>query len=334
MLDFLQNPPLNRELMQHLGGEFVQPKLLNPNIKEQIKTQNLELCKELGMKIAKPFSFSVESFYFFLKKLTKKYKVALALSSHRFLYEAYLLLEEKDQIIPLIPSYENGEISIQEALSLGAECFVLPSLNEDILTSNLHLQEPLKDKVCIWDISYALALSLPLPKNAEAYLINGESLGLLHPFGIMAHSCSDFGDFSEIYQEIFGIYQVFLKGIQECEPPKKDYALEFFNILKEDLQDCLTLLYKTPKNTLAIRLKNNKARNLIQALMLEDISCINGQECLLGFMQPSFVLRLMGYSTDEAREFLSLSFCKDFNNITSMAKKIAFKYKQLQAMQL
>ncbi|CAM2895837.1 nitrogen fixation protein NifS [Helicobacter burdigaliensis] len=332
MLDYLQNPPTNWEFMGLIGGEFVRPKLLNPNVKMQIRAENEELCKELNMKIAKPFSFSVESFYFLLKKLVKKYKVALALSSHRFLYEAYLLLEEKDKIIPLIPSYEKGEICIQEALTLGAECFVLPCINEDILTSNLHLQEALKDKICIWDISYALALSLPLPKGASAYLINGESMGLLYPFGILAHSCADFGDFNELYLEIFGLYRAFLESIKKHTPLKQDYAPDFFNALKDILQDSLVLSFKTPKNTLAIRLKDNKARNLIQALMLEDISCINGQECLFGFMQPSFVLRLMGFDTEEAREFLSLSFCKEFD-IQSVAKKIAFKYKQFQAMQ-
>ena len=65
MLDYLQNPPINLELMQKLIASK-QPNYLaiTPNASEKIWRENQALSNYLGCKIARPFSFNLESFYF------------------------------------------------------------------------------------------------------------------------------------------------------------------------------------------------------------------------------------------------------------------------------
>ena len=313
MLDYLQNPPINPELMQKLIASK-QPNYLaiTPNASEKIWRENQALSNYLGCKIARPFSFNLESFYFLLTKLTLKYKVAVVLSSHQMLYGAYLSLKERDSIIPLIPDKKSGQICIKEALEKGAECFVVPYLNEDIF--------------------YALALRLPLPQNANLLLANGENLGLMRPFGVMLSKEAELGEFA-LYLEIENLYQVFLEAIKKQEIPSSNQAEKFYLALKEILGDDCYAFFETPNNTLPLGLQGIKARNLIQSLIFDGISMINGQECLFGFSKPSFVLQMMGYTEQKARELLSLSFKKENCNIEWLAEKISQKYRQIRLLQ-
>lgn len=330
MLDYLQNPPICDSLMHKLLAQSrPNPLAITPNATQKISQENKELSEFLGCKITRPFSFNLESFYFLLSTLTQKYKVALALSSHSMLYHAFLALPNRDLIIPLIPNKVSGKIDIQKALEMGADCFILPYLNEDILTSNLHLDAAMEGVFSIWDISYALALGLPLPKNADLFLANGENLGLMRPFGIMAGAeVLDFG----LYLEIENLYGVFLEAIKIQKAPKENQAKLFLEALKKELQEDCYSFFDTPANTLPLGLKGIKARNLIQSLIFDGISLINGQECLFGFFKPSFVLQLMGYSENECRELLSLSF-KESLEIEALAQKIAQKYRQIKSLQ-
>ncbi|MCI7766120.1 nitrogen fixation protein NifS [Helicobacter sp.] len=330
MLDYLQNPPIYASLMQKLIAQD-RPNYLaiTPSAGQKISQENKELSHFLGCEITRPFSFNLESFYFLLSKLSQKYKVALVLSSHQMLYSAYLALPNKESIIPIIPDKKSGQIDIENALEKGADCFLIPYLNEDILTLNLHLDEILKDVFTLWDISYALALGLPLPKNANFLIANGENLGLMRPFGIMAgKDILDLG----LYLEIENLYGVFLEAIRLQKVPKENQAQLFFEILKKELQEDCYCFFETSSNTLPLGLKGIKARNLIQSLIFDDISLINGQECLFGFAKPSFVLQLMGYSENQARELLSLSF-KEKVDINRLAQKIIQKYRQIKSLQ-
>ncbi len=330
MLDYLQNPPICDSLMCKLTAQKrPNPLAITPNAIQKIKQENKELSGFLDCKITRPFSFSLESFYFLLSKLTQKHKVALALSSHYMLYSAFLSLPSRDLILPLIPEKTSGQIDIEKALKWGADCFIIPYLNEDILTSNLHLDEVLEGVFSIWDIGYALALGLPLPKNADLLLANGENLGLMRPFGIMAGAeVLDFG----LYLEIENLYGVFLEAIKIQKTPQENQAKLFFEALKKELQEDCYCFFETPANTLPLGLKEIKARNLIQSLIFDEISLINGQECLFGFFKPSFVLQLMGYSEKQCRELLSLSF-KESLEIEAFVRKIAQKYRQIKLLQ-
>ena len=333
-LDSLQNPPIKKDLMEKLVCvDYPNYQAIIPNAMQKIQKENGLLSEYLEMKIARPFTFSYESFFYLLSILTQKYKVALVLSSHPLLYYAYCNHFKKEEIIALIPQKDSGEIKLDEALNNGANCVILPYLNEDILTSNLHLDSKLKDVFCIWDISYALALKMELPQNADIFLANGENLGLMRGYGILACKESDFyGDFG-IFLEIENLYAIFLEAIKTQKVLKDDVAKEFFLALKEILGEDCSFAFKSVKNTLPLRLKGSIARKLIQAVFFDEIKIINGIECLLGFAKPSFVLQLMGYTKREAREFLSISFLQNTADLKKITNKIARKYQQLKEIE-
>lgn len=345
MLDRLQNPPLNSELNQNLINlKTTNYQSITPTQSQKILKEKATLCEILGAKIVRPFSFNLESFYFLLVSLSQHYKVALALSSHNMLYSAYLHLPNKESIFPLLPNFESGSIhqdSINKALENGANCFIVPILNEDILTLNCIEALP-QDVLKVVDISYALVLNLPLPQ-VDIMLLNGENLGIIRPFGILASQ--DFYGISSVYLEAQNLYQTFAQAIllkkaniQSNERFQNNLAQLFFDVLQMNLEkvglgDACYVFYPTPTNTLSLGLKGIKARNLIQSLLFDGISVINGQECLFGFASPSFVLRQMGYTQEQSRELLSLSFLDISPSlIPQIAQKIAQKYVQLRSL--
>lgn len=334
LLDSLQNPPIKTPLLQKLiSPKFPNFQAITPNAAQKIQQENKALSEFLGMQRVRPFSFSTETFYYLLSKLSLQYKIALALSASPLLYYAYLSHPNKEDFIPLIPDKKSGKLDLKTAKDKGANCFILPYLNEDILTLNACFDDFFEERdFVVWDISYALSLGLPLPKRANIFLANGENLGLMRPFGILASQKSDFYGLGETYLEIENLYEVFLEAIQSQENLKEDYAKEFFECLKSHIQDSCYLFYPTPKNTLALGLKGNRARDLIQSLIFDEIQLINGAECLYGFLRPSFVLQLMGYTETQARELLSLSFYDKKADLKKIAYKIAQKYQQLQRL--
>lgn len=348
MLDRLQNPPLNMELNQDLiCVKSINYQSITPTQSQKIHSENIALCDVLGTKIARPFSFSLESFYFLLDNLCRYYKVALALSSHNMLYAAYLQSPHKEEIFPLLPDFNSGNItqdSIDRALDCGVDCFIIPLLNEDILTLN-NIESLPSNVLKVVDISYTFALNLPLPK-ADIMLLNGENLGIMRPFGILASNAQDFYGISNVYLEIQNLYVTFKEAIALREKAhtstgkfQVNLAQMFFDILQVNLEklgfnDCCYTFYQTPENTLPLGLKEIKARNLIQSLLFDGISLINGQECLFGFSRPSFVLRQMGYTEEQSRELLSLSFLDITPSlIPQIAQKIAMKYAQLRILE-
>ncbi|MBX7490475.1 nitrogen fixation protein NifS [Helicobacter turcicus] len=338
MLDNLQNPKLNSMLNAHLFSTHTPNyQAITPTHLQKIRQDNAELCALLNTQIARPFSFNVESFYFLLHTLSMHYKIALALSSHNLLYQAYLLLGDENNIIPLLPDSTLGYITesqIKEAHNKGADCFILPQINEDILTQNT-LESLPENALKIIDISYTIPLNLPLPK-ADIFLLNGENLGIMRPFGILASHNTSFYGIPSIYLEIQNLYATFKEAIlnQHTKANTQDLSQSFFHSLQANLNEQCYYFYQTPPNTLCLGLKGIKARNLIQSLIFDGIHIINGQECLFGFSQPSFVLRLMGYTESQARELLSLSFLEISPSlIPQTAQKIAQKYLQLRQLQ-
>ncbi|MDD6055950.1 MAG: nitrogen fixation protein NifS [Helicobacteraceae bacterium] len=344
MLDSLQNTPLDFELNKQLFELRVPNyQALTPSARDKMRRENAKLCGILNAKIARPFSFSLESFYFLLQFLSTHYKVALALSSHNLLYKAYLLLENKENIIPLVPDFTLGVITesqVQKAVESGADCFIIPYLNEDILTKN-PLEFLPKNALNIVDLSYAFALNLPLEipqRVADIVLINGENLGIMRPFGILASKQDGFFGIPSVYLEIENLYSVFYQAILKAQKKRQDripqdLAKDFYNILKASLKDDCYYFYQTPANTLSLGLKGIKARDLIQSLIFEQISVINGQSCLFGFFEPSFVLKLMGYDETQQRELLSLSFIDITPSlIPQIAQKVAQKYLQILSL--
>lgn len=111
----------------------------------------------------------------------------------------------------------------------------------------------------------------------------------------------------------------------------------FIKALEAELKDDFFFFVKpssTLENTLHFGLKGIKAREIIRTLSLDSIMISNGEGCSLGLSRPSTIIQAMGYSELEAREAISLSFDKNFEDkeIEKIAKTIAKKYRQIKAL--
>lgn len=91
---------------------------------------------------------------------------------------------------------------------------------------------------------------------------------------------------------------------------------------------------KTLPNTLLIRLPQIKARTLVNAMKIDGIFITNGENCSLDMGKPSSVVQSYGYSEDESREAISLSWnpqtCQ--NSLFEAINKLIFRYKQIRSI--
>lgn len=91
---------------------------------------------------------------------------------------------------------------------------------------------------------------------------------------------------------------------------------------------------ETLPNTLLIRLPQIKARTLVNAMKIDGIFITNGENCSLDMGKPSSVVQSYGYSEDESREAISLSWNPqaDQNSLFEAINKLIFRYKQIRSM--
>jgi hypothetical protein len=91
---------------------------------------------------------------------------------------------------------------------------------------------------------------------------------------------------------------------------------------------------RTLPNTLLIRLRGIKARTLVQALKIDEIAITNGEGCSLDLFTPSFIVQSYGFSEDEAREAISLSWAADTdeNALLNALKTLLFRYLQIRRL--
>lgn len=230
--------------------------------------------------------------------------------------------------------------------------FFIPLINQDLLTLN-----PIKslieeifttyENVLIFcDISLFLS-SLTQEKcaflrslmNLRVFFIcNGESIGLIRKSGFilsptqtLSPALKDYNTTQLLRPHLFKAALIALESIL-ATPKAEDSKVQFFESLKAKLQDNIGLfapLHLSAPNTLALRLKHIKAREIIQALQIEGIYAINGLDCLYGNAKPSFVLQSMGYEEAQCRELISISYV-DLKDIESIATSIANAYLQLR----
>lgn len=148
--------------------------------------------------------------------------------------------------------------------------------------------------------------------------------------------------FNEAFEEntlletdIIGL-EILQRATQALEDLKetKDLLLKSFqDELGENLDFFLSPTL-THNNTLHIRLKGIKARELIRSLSLEDIVISNGERCSLGLSNPSRVIGEMGFSESESREAITLSFEERFSeeDVSKIVKTISKKFRQIKAL--
>lgn len=338
-LDLLANPPLN-SINQCLLARQTQniPPISQTTFKKNQKDiETLSIC--FGGESGGNFSFSSGEFLELFIHL-KPLHIGFALSNHQQGYQAYKLAKEICHITPITPDKQTGIISSLPS----CDVYIIPHINQDLLTYNpiaklksqILLQNP--QALFIIDISYALARGEELDfvlDSQTIFLCDGESLGFLRGYGVFLSSNQNLSLFPPI-RYVDGFYSALFEEITRRQnlPKSQDKKEEVFALLQEELQENVGLfapLSNAIPNTLALRLKNIKARTLIQSLHLEGISAINGQECLFGLASPSFVLQEMGYTQLQSRELLSLSF-EEFS--PKIVKTLASHYKIIKNLEV
>ena len=110
---------------------------------------------------------------------------------------------------------------------------------------------------------------------------------------------------------------------------------KFLTALKNELGDDMVLFVQSEKTleyTLHFGLKDITARQMIRTLALNKIYMTNGEGCSMGLSRPSVILQEMGYSEQESREALSLSFTQPLQDdqIEFIVKTIAKRYRQVR----
>ncbi len=335
-LDFLHNFPLSQQANEIL----LQQPFPNPPIFVPKHAAKQQLCDFFDAKIAISMGFDAWSFLGFFKYFERFGKIAYSIGNHQQMHFGLRMLE----CSCLLLNKQKGILcfkSLCDAIDLGCKVFVIPAINQDIFTQQ-HLQEifdflaqRLEDFIFVVDISLALSLDMQ-PKIWDArvvFLVDGENLGLLRGNGLLLAQ-KDF-NFPFVLEQN-GIYEAFMHAIYSKEPLIGFSQQEFFDALKARLKDHIALffdLHVSAPNTLALRFFGIKARMLLQDLFIKGIFGVNGQECLFGLSQPSFVLQQMGYLKEEARELLSLSI-KTLQNQEELIDGICESYYQIRALGL
>ncbi len=370
-LDFLANFPQNQQLNALCKDAYPHFNALNPAIIQTLQEDSVRLSQRLGKAHCEMFRFSAGDFLsLFCALYAHQYKIALCPSLHQQSFYAGKLFERiaPDALYWIYLDQKgtlksSGENSIESAIKAGANVFFIPLINQDILTINpiesllKTLQTHIPDFIAFIDISMQLSFlntqiltSLMRINHPQIlWLVNAENIGLAPCNGAIFFSQSLYDDkrHTRLLEDIsaLNLWQEHFFESFDCalmqilaQEPIVDSKHLFYQTLQRHLGenlDTFASLDDTPPNALPLRLKNIKARTLIQALSVEQIFAINGQDCLFGKAKPSFVLQTMGYEEKHCRELLSVSYRHlEPHQITIIAQKIAFAYRQIIQLHL
>ncbi|PAF51950.1 hypothetical protein [Helicobacter sp. 13S00477-4] len=349
-LNFLQNHPLNTNSNQILiSSKYPNISPIDPKESTQLQKDSKNFAEKFGGDKAHSFGFLCGDWLEFFLKLYPSYKIAYAIGNHQQSYQAFKMLNFK--AIPIAPDKKNAQIqikSVTKAIQNQCDCFIIPFINEDILTFNPiekikeELSKSLKKFLLIIDVSAALSLNITLPKILDAqtlFLINGESLGILRGNGAII--TKDFKQPQILPQSLLNpkLFEAFLNAMHSPIQKQENTKNKFYQYLQIELKNHINLfspLKNTPPNCLALRFSSIKVRNLLQSLLLQKIHAINGAQCLYGLSMPSFVLQEMGYSEMDSRELLSISYnttIKD-DTLIKLSKAISYSYKQIRQLEV
>ena len=275
------------------------------------------------------FSFSQDGFIAMILKL--KGKIAVSLGESQSIISAATLCKQLGFNITFITLNKEGEVNLKELQdgkfdyvfisSYVMDTFVKTSLKEvkkhtdASIISNMSASQE--------EIEYAdVALF-------DAYKLTGfqgHSVALHN--GILEEQHLSQYDYTSIHM----IYDALNQETFRC-----DYKDAFIKSLKKEIKEDVFFFVdnkKTLDNSLHFALKNIKAREIIRTLALNSIFITNGEGCSLGLSRPSKIIQSMGYSEDESRQALSLSFSHAISQeeMENISKQIAKKYRQIRML--
>lgn len=347
-LDYFANYPLHRQAYDILNAA----KLPNTNPfsladSKHTKAQLEILQAFFGVEFVQFFGCTTEDFVTLFLKLRNN-EIFLMPSFSQQAYKSFELITDIHKI-------NANNLAHFTRKNTQKPCYIfLPYINEDILSYNdfcgIAQRLDSLNAVLLVEISrllqnadlHSLQTLQKLHHKRIALVLNAENVGLPRRYGIIAHSLPELAQSldSLVPNGFFEALNLCLQGIAK-DNALRDYLATFpnapfYETLQNELAQSVSLfapISSCPPNALALRLFGAKARVLAQNLLIENVSVINGQECLLGNFKPSFVLGEMGYGENECRELLSISFVHlDKGTLQECARKIARAYNSFKAL--
>lgn len=345
-LEYLANFARNKEACKIVANEEFT--ITNPfSLEDSKNTKAMQKCigEMFGRKWVQFFGCAKEDFSTLLLKIGAA-QSALSVGFSQAAYQSFGLFRELHKIV--IPTPES-------VCSHNVRYYFIPYVNEDILSLNpildiAHTLDSMqRDYVLFVEVSSLLQVgaweiltTLSHPKIA--LVVNGERIGLMPRSGFIAHSIPDLVPHfdtplpSGFMASLLYVCEQFRHNTHLWEYCTHNYNTLLFGHLQELLGErvgVFTPLEKCFGNCLALRVFGAKARVLAQSLLLENVSVINGADCLLGNFRPSFVLNELGFKEAHCRELLSISFMDlSPSTLTLIAQKIAKVCAITQALEI
>lgn len=300
----------------------------------KLNALNSFFAKEFGFLYSSYTDFSPYSIALFLQSVLPQ-NAKLAYSSKLGFYcaNAVHILKSFGIVCIEINANKDGSFckkSILSAKEQGANYFFTSLIDDDIFYKN-SLEHFDLDKT-ILDISNSVKKS-EIPNKYLAGIIHGYKLGSLKSGGIfLSNKVQDF-NLQDI--DLFG-YSHLESAYLAYEIDKNSKSLKdiFIKKLQDILKDSIYFYANSDlDNGVCIGFKNIIARDFIRSLAIDGIFATNGELCSLGLSRPSNIIQKLGFSEMEARNAISFSFNNlEQKDIEFLAKRIAFKYKQLIAI--
>lgn len=325
----------NTDALRHLMSDSNNPPL---NVtKSEFDYGLAPLCARYGFGYGRSFDYSVGAFLELLLALGANGDVAASTAIHPNLNLAMNLVANLAHtgavVVPILPCQ-----SLDVARQKGAKSFVLSCVNDEIFSRNAYTKN--EGEFFVYDASLALSAGVlradSLPHiDADALLLEGETLGLARPFGAFlqrmhGHSRALFA----MQPPVIGLGLAFCAALQSQQTFANQNAL-FWEILHDSIP-ALSLfapLDSLVPNALPLRFAGIKARALISACAYDNIIIINGRRCLFGLSQPSYVLESLGFCDAHCRELIALSFgALSESEMRRVAQILKLRYAQVLAL--
>ncbi|MDE7173077.1 MAG: hypothetical protein K2N70_01895 [Helicobacter sp.] len=324
----------NADALRHLVSDSNNPPL---NVTKSAFDYGLApLCERYGFGYGRSFDYSVGAFLELLLALGANGAVAASVAIHPNLNIAMKLAANLDAcaaIVPILPCQ-----SLDVARQKGAKSFVLSLVNDEIFSRNAYTKN--EGEFFVYDASLALSSGVlradSLPQlDADALLLEGETLGLARPFGAFLQRTPEHAHALFAPQPpIIGLGLAFCTALEAQQSFANQSAL-FWEILHDSIPALALFapLHSLIPNALPLRFAGIKARALISACAYDEILIVNGRRCLFGLSQPSYVLESLGFCDAHCRELIALSFgALSEDEMRKIARILKLRYAQVLAL--
>ncbi len=292
------------------------------------ETLCFEFKERFGYKKIKTFSFSKEGFLGLFLEL--KGTIAVSKGECEAVLQGAKFYEELGFTVLWLPLKKDGRVDLVSIKDENVDFLFLSSYVMDtFVKTNL---SQLKDFTSAKIISNA---SAHRDSNSDVIYFDNYKLTGFNTSGVLLFNDATFA--------LLPVGTMDSIAIKLCMDALK---LQHFNYeLKNKFLEKLTYLFEddiyffvppelTLDYALHFGLKGIRARELIQTLALSKIFITNGEGCSLGLSRPSKIIQEMGYSEDESKQAISLSFSDEIHDdeIQNVVEEMRKKYQQIKLL--